>query len=149
MRGVAGVRCHAHGGQRLIHPLADLGGGHAQVLRGEGHILLHHAGHDLVVRVLEHHAHPAADVQQGRLVGGVHAIHVHLAVGGQEDGVEVLGQGGLARAVVAQDGHEGAGLDGQADPVQHRGGHPLLGGIAEEQVLGFDDGFFHSATFTN
>ncbi len=72
---------HTHGGQGIVHPAADLLRGHAQVLRGKGHVLLHHVGDDLVVRVLEHHAHPAADLQKQFLVGGVHALHVHLAAG--------------------------------------------------------------------
>ena len=42
--------------------------GNAQILRGEGHVLLHHVGNDLVIRVLEHHAHAAADLQQQGLV---------------------------------------------------------------------------------
>ena len=137
MGGVAGVFAHAHGGQGLVHPLPDLGGGHAQILRAEGHVLLHHAGDNLVIRVLEHHAHPAADVQQELLVAGVHAVHVHLARCGQENGVEVLGQGGFPRPVVAQHRHKLPRPDGQGDPVQHRGGDALLGGVAEGEVFGF------------
>ncbi len=140
---VGGVVRHAHGFQGGVHPLPDLRGGHAQVFRAEGHVLLHHAGHDLVVRVLEHHAHPAADVQQVFLAAGVQAVHVNLAPGGQEDGVEVLGQGGFARAVVAQHRHKLPRPDGQGEVIQHRGGDPLPGGVAEGEVFGLEDGLGH------
>ena len=111
VRGVGGVVAHAHHGQGLVHPAANLRRGHAQVLRGKGHVLFHHVGHNLVVRVLENHAHRAAHGQQLVLLGGVQSVHPDFAPGGQEDGVQVLGQGGFARAVVAQNGHETAGLD--------------------------------------
>ena len=98
---MAGILRHAHRPEGGVHPLPDLRRGNSQILRGEGHVLFHHAGHDLVVRVLEHHANLTADVQQQRLVGSVHAVHIHLAPAGQKNGVEVLGQSGFARAVVA------------------------------------------------
>ena len=142
--GVLPELVHAHRLQGVVHPAADLLRGHPQILRGEGHVLLHHVGYDLVVRVLEHHAHGAADVQQLLLVGGVHTVHIHLAPGGEQDGVEVLGQGGLAAAVVAQNGHKGALFNIQLDAVQHDGGHPLGGDIGEAHVLRFDDCVVHN-----
>ena len=64
MGRVADEFAHANSGQGIVYPLSNLLTGHPQVFRCEGHILLHHVGHDLVVRVLEHHAHPLADGQQ-------------------------------------------------------------------------------------
>ena len=52
------------------------------------------------------------------LVGGVHAVHIHLAAAGQQDGVKMLGQGGLATAVVAQHRHEAPRFNVQRDAVQ-------------------------------
>ena len=136
-RGVAGVLGHAHGLQGLVHPSAYLIRGDAQILRGKGYVLLHHTGHNLVVRILEHHAHGAADVQQPALVGGVHALHPDLSPSGEEDGVEVLGQGGLARAVAAQHRHKFARPDVQGHPVQHQGREVLPGGVGEGELFGF------------
>ncbi len=65
-----------------------------------------------------------AHVQQPRLVGGVDAVHIHLPAGGQQNGVHMLGQGGLSPAVVAQHGHKAALLNLQIHPVQHRRGSP-------------------------
>ena len=140
MRGVLPVFIHSHGLKGGVHPLADLRRRDPQIFGGKGHVLFHHIGYNLVVRVLEHHAYGAADVQQPGLVGGVHAAHPHLAPGGEQDGVHMLGQGGLAGAVVAQHGHEGARFDLQIHSVQHDGSQPLGDGIGEAQVVGFDDG---------
>jgi hypothetical protein len=54
---------HLHRG---VDPGADLGRGHAQIFEGERHVLLDDGGDDLVVRVLEHHAHLLADVVEMR-----------------------------------------------------------------------------------
>ena len=115
---------HSYGGEGFVHSLTDLGGGNAQIFRAEGAVLFHHIGHDLVVRVLEHHAHGAADVQKLGLVGSVHAGDINLASRGEKDGVHVLGQSGFARAVMAQDGHKGPGLYLQINALKDR-----LGGI--------------------
>ena len=135
---------HPHRTQGVVHPLPDLGGGDPQVLRCEGYILLHHVGDDLVVRVLEHHAHRAPDVQQAVLIHSVDAIHIHFAAAGQEDGVHVLGEGGFAAAVVAQNSHKSALLDGQVHPVQHNGGDALGGGVGEAESFRADDRVFQS-----
>ena len=134
------VGVHVDGLQRIVHPLADFSGRDAQVFRGEGHVLFHHVGYNLVVRVLEHHAHRAADVQQAVLVGGVDAVHVNRPSGGQKDGVHVLGQSRFPAAVVAQDGHEGALFNGQGHSVQHHRGDALGGGVGEVKIIGTDNG---------
>ena len=141
MGGVADELRHAHIPEGVVHPAADLCTGDAQVLRGEGHVLLHHVGNDLVVRVLEDHAHPLADGEEVCSLGGVHPLHQDLAAGGDEDGVHGLGQGGLAGAVVAQHHHEAALLNGEGDPVQ--GVFRLLAllrRVGEGDILQFDHG---------
>ena len=117
---------HLHG---VVHPAAHLLGRNAQVLQRESHVFFHHCGNDLVVRVLEHHAHGLADVVNFALVGGVHPLHQHSACLRQEDGVELFGQGGFAAAVGTQHGDELAPLDAGRDPVQRIDG--LLRVIAE------------------
>ena len=74
--------------------------------------------HDLVVRVLEHHAHGLADVVNFVIVGGVHAFHIHLAAFRQQNGVEVLCQRGFAAAVGPQHRHELAALHLRGHAVQ-------------------------------
>ena len=78
---------------------------------------------------MEHHAHGLADVIELVIIGGVHALDVHLALLRQEDGVEVLGKGGFAAAICAQHGHELAPLDLHGDAVERVAG--LLRVVAE------------------
>ena len=61
-------------------------------------------GHGEGVGLLEHHAHGLADVIELVIIGGVHALDVHLALLRQEDGVEVLGQRGFSTAGRSHDG---------------------------------------------
>ena len=69
MRCVAAVFIHADLPQRVIHPLADLRRGDAEVLRREGDVLLHDVGYDLVIRVLKRPCPTLlADLQQQRFV---------------------------------------------------------------------------------
>ena len=110
---------HLHG---LIHSAAHLVRRHTQVLQRKGHILFHHGGHDLVIRVLEHHAHRLADVVELAVVAGVHVFHIDLAAFRQQDGVEVLSQRGFAAAVGTQHGHELAALHACRYAVQRING---------------------------
>ena len=137
MGGVAGELRHAHGGQSLVHPAADLGRGQPHVFTGKGHVLLHHVGNDLVVRVLKDHARRFADVKQPAFLFGVDAAHPDGAAGGQKNGVEVLCKGGFAAAVVAQHGGEGAFLNGEVHAVQRQA---ALFVVAEGEVPGLNDG---------
>ena len=138
MGRVAGKFRHTHRRQRVVHTAADLLGGDPQILRGEGHVLLHHIGHDLVIGVLEHHAHTAADLQQQGLLLGVHAVHIHRAAAGQQHRVHLLGQRGFPAAVMAQHHHEAALFHGQRHILQRRGGGALslLRRVGEGQVFG-------------
>ena len=83
-RGLALVEAlQPHVGQRVGHALAQLVGGHAQVLGAEGHVVFDEACHQLVVGVLEHHAGVAAqDAHElAPLDACVHAVqHEALAV---------------------------------------------------------------------
>ena len=133
---------HIHSRQRIIHPAADLLRRHSQIFRGKGHILLHHVGDDLVVRVLEHHAHPAANLQQARLVLRVHALHIHLASAGQQNGVQAFGKGGFARTVMAQHHHKASFFNGRVHTPQGQNRlRPFLRRIGEFQSLCFSHGW--------
>ena len=138
MRRVHAEIIHAHLLESGVHPLADLLRGDAQILRREGHVVLHHVGDDLVVRILENHAHGAADVQELVLIGGVHVPDPDLAGGGQEDGVHVLEQGGFSGAVVAQDGHKASLGDLQIHAAEDL---PLPLGVGEVYVFKTNDRF--------
>ena len=113
------VLVHIHLLQRLIHPLADHGTGYAQVFRAEGHILLHHIGNNLVIRVLENHAHLPADGDDSVLLGSVHAAHIHFAPAGKQNGIEMLGQSGFSAAVAAQNGHKRAFFNGNIQVLKY------------------------------
>ena len=117
---------HLHG---VINAAAHLFRRNTEVFQRESHVFLYHRGDDLVVRALEHHAHGLADVIELVIIGGVHALDVHLALLRQEDGVEVLGKGGFAAAVCAQHGHELAPPDLHGDAVERVAG--LLRVVAE------------------
>ena len=137
---VAGEGVHAHGGESFIHAAANVGRGDAQILEAEGHILLHHVGDDLVVGVLEHHAHGAANGDDLLLIQRVHSRHEHPAARGQQHRVHMLGEGGFARAVVSQHRHKAALFDGKVNVAQrHRALllFLLLGGISKGQVTDF------------
>ena len=140
MGGVEGEVLHPYRFQGGGNTALDLLRGYTKILRAEGYILLHHVGNDLVVRVLEHHAHPAADLQQEVLIGGVHAVHPDLAANRQQDRVHVLGQGGFPGAVVAQDDGEASTGNGEVHALEslHRL-LALIGRIGERQIPGFYD----------
>ena len=136
---MAGELRHAHRRQGVVHPAANFRRGDTQILRGKGHILLHHVGHDLIVGILEHHTHPAADLQQKVLVLGVHALYIYRAAGGKQHGVEMLGKGGFAGTVVAQHHHKAALFDGQGHILQGCGPTlALLHRVGEGECIGSD-----------
>ena len=112
MGGVAPVFIHTDLLQRLIHPVTDLRAGNAQIFRAEGHILFHHIGNDLVVGILEHHAHMTANLHEKIIVGGVQAADIDLTAAGQQNGIEMLGKSRFAAAVAAKNGHKAAFFDG-------------------------------------
>jgi len=121
---------HLHG---VVHPAAHLVLRHAEVFQRKGHVLFHHSRHDLVVRVLEHHAHSLADIVKLVLVCGIHALHIHLAALRQQNGVEVLGQRGFTTAVCTQHRHELPALYLRRYAVQRI--DRLLGIVAELQIF--------------
>ena len=121
---------HLHG---VVHPAAHLVLRHAEVFQRKGDIFLHHGGNDLVVRVLEHHAHGLADIVEFLFVCGVHALHIHLAALRQQNGVEVLRQRGFAAAVCTQHRHELPALYLRRYAVQRV--NRMLGIVAELQIF--------------
>ena len=48
----------------------------------------------------------AADADQQLLIRGIHTADIYFAAGGQQNGIEMLGQGGFAASVAAQNGYE-------------------------------------------
>ena len=144
MRRVLDKLRHADGLERVVHALSDLGAWHAQILRCECDVLFDDVRHDLVVRVLEHHAHAPANFEQERLVHRVHALDIDLAAAWQQDCVEGLGKRRFSAAVVAEDHDKAAALDGHIHPAQRAGVHLVFRArIGEGQVLGLDH--FHKS----
>ncbi|MPN11017.1 hypothetical protein SDC9_158315 [bioreactor metagenome] len=120
-----------------------MGGGHAKVFKPESHILAHHGGDDLVIRVLEHHAAALADLPGIFIIRRIHAADKDLAGRRRIQAVEQLGDRRLAGAVVTKQGHKLAPLDIQADIVN---GELLALFIGKAQVLQADMGLTHCAS---
>ena len=104
--------------QRIIHTLTDLLAGHSQILRSKRHIVFHHIGDDLVIRILEHHPDGLPDRKELVLIGGIHTIDPHFPFRGCEDAVKMLGKGGFSRSVVPEDRHKAPLLDRKIDALQ-------------------------------
>ena len=115
------------------HELGDLGRRAAQVPWTERDLAFHGPFEELVVGVLEDEAHDRGEAIDGRVLDGF-AVDHDAPFGGPEESDEVLDQGRLARAVLAEDRHRFAGLD--------RKGHALEGldavGVAMMEVLDLD-----------
>ena len=117
----------------VIHAGAHFPGGHAKVFQRKGNVLFHHGGNDLVVRVLEHHAHFLANVVQLFIGAGVHIFHQHGAAFWQQNGVKMLGQGRFAAAVGTQHSHKLAAVYFHRHPVHSK--VRLLRIIPEPHIL--------------
>ncbi len=96
----------------------DLRWREAEVAGPEGDILLDTHAHDLVVGVLEDHAHAPADLAVRLRVLRVEPVDEDSALLRDEQGVEVLHQGRLAAPVGADDGQVLPLGDLQVDPFQ-------------------------------
>ena len=92
--------------KRLAHASCDFGGFDAEVFRAECNVVFDEGGHQLVVGVLEHHAGGGADGVKRAFVGGVHGVDAHASLIGDEQGVDMFGEGGLSRPVAAEDADE-------------------------------------------
>ena len=92
--------------QRLLHTAGDLRAGNTQVFRAKGHILFHHVGDDLIIRILENHTHITADADQKFLIGGIQAADIDLAAAGKQNGIKMLGKGGFSATIAAQNRHK-------------------------------------------
>ena len=74
---------HLHLFEGFVHPAANFRWLHAEILQGEGHVLFYNSGDDLVVRILEHHAHVLPDFKELLFVGSVDAVDEDLSVVGR------------------------------------------------------------------
>ena len=119
MGRVGAVIVHVHLFQGAVHSAANFRAGNAQIFRAESNVLLHHIRHDLVVRVLENHAHVSPNGDKPVFIGGVDAADVDLSPGGQQNGVEMLGKGGFSAAVGAEYGNKAAFFNGQIQIRKH------------------------------
>ena len=83
--------------------------------------------------VLGDHPYPPAALVGGHL-GQVHPADQHRAPGGVGQAGDQPGEGGLARAGLADHGHVGAAGHGHVDPVQHLG----AGAVGEADIAELD-----------
>ena len=146
VRRVLDILRHTDRLERVVHALADLLARHAQILGRECDVLFDDVCNDLVIRVLEHHAHAPADLKQEFFVARVHALDVDLAAAWQQDCVEGLGKRRFAATVVPQHHDEAAALDLYIHAAQRaRIALPLRAGIGKGEVLCFYH--FHIGAF--
>ena len=130
LQGVVG-QAHKAGG--LAHPAVHLGLVQPHVGGAEGNVPVHRLLKELVLRVLEHQAHLEAHLT-GALLGAPNVLPFkeYLSRGGTEQPVEVLHQGGFARA--------GAANDRQIFPWGHGQVHVLQGHVLKGGALTIDMG---------
>ena len=88
-----------------VHPVLELVAPQPEVGRTEGHVVAHGGHEQLVVGVLEHERHPAADLGVGWPAPPPARRRPPSPVGGSQDAVEVQHEGGLAGAVGPEHGH--------------------------------------------
>ena len=136
VRGMGAVFVHADLLQSLVHALADLRARHAEVFRGEGHVVLNHVGDKLVVRVLEDHADAAADLKNLVLLAAVDPVDNDAAGIGREDRVHMLGKRGFTAAVMAEDGDKAALVDLEIYPAE---AFQFVPGVGEMHLFEADD----------
>ena len=134
---VVGIR-RAHVGQpdrveASGDELDDLVGGSAQVPWPERHLALDGPLEQLLVGVLEDESDRGRELVDRQAVGG-RAAEQDLALGRSQQPVEMLGERGLARAVLAEDDHGLARLDGQRHAAN--GFHAV--GIPMDQAVDLD-----------
>ena len=101
---------HVYHVECACHEAIDALGSKAEIARPKGHILGHGFGEELEFGKLEGQADALAHASR-RLGADVAAVEEHATARGFEQGVEVLGEGGLARAVGAHEGQYGASGD--------------------------------------
>ena len=106
--------------QCVVDALADFRLRNSHVLRRERNVLLDNGSNELVIRILEYHAHRLADIKQLVLVGGIYARDRDLAGGRREYRVEVLRKRGFSAAVVTQHRKELPLRNGQGNVLQNR-----------------------------
>ncbi len=106
-----------HGGECLGDEAPDVGIAKPEVARSERRLALHRAAEELAIGILEHEADGMGDVGD-RPPGDVTTGNSHAAGLRGQDPDQVLGEGRLARAVLPDDGHGLAGLDGEVHPPE-------------------------------
>ena len=131
--------CHADRGQRLVDARTDLFARQPEILRPEGDVVLDARGDDLVVRPLEHDAHPLAQLQRTRLVPGVDAVDRHLSRTREQHPVDQPNERGLATAVGAEHGDMPPRLHGERHVAQRRLAG-IMGAVRERDVVEADQG---------
>ena len=76
---------HADSLQRLVHAPADFLRRNAEILGCKRHVLFHDVRDDLVIGVLEHHAHLLADGKEVLFLLRVEPVDRHRAALGQQN----------------------------------------------------------------
>jgi len=125
-------RGDADGGQGVVDAPPQFLRRQPHVPGTEGHVFLDRHADDLMLGVLERHAHAAADLRNGAPVPRVEAVDGDGAFAGQKEGVELADQRRFAAAVGADEADVFALVDRERSPAQRRlvrrfvgEGHPV------------------------
>ena len=101
-----GINRHLYPFQGISYALTDFFRRHAEILRTKGHVLFYDGCNDLVIGILEDHAHLLADIPDMLGVIGPQATNFTRAFCRYEKDVEMLGQRRLSRTISADNGYK-------------------------------------------
>ncbi len=123
------LRQQSHLLKRLSRTFLRLFLRHADIERPEHHLVQHLVLKNLVVRILEHIADPAAE-RCHRMAGNVFAAEIHAAALGLQKALQNPHQRRLAGTVLSDDGR-GPVVQRQAESRQHR----LSGNVGKLEIF--------------
>ena len=131
----------AHKVGRRPHPAVDLLLVQSHVLGAEGDVFIHRLLKELVLRVLEHQPHLKPGLFGDLGVGpDVRVLKEHRPRRRLEQGIQVLDQGGLSAAGVANNAQVLPGVGAEVHAVQRRVLKGRPGGVGVSELFRFDYG---------
>ena len=106
MRGFIGISAHAYRRKSAFNPGNHLFRRDAEILQTEGNVFLDDSGDDLVVRILENHTGPLADLPDELFIPGVVSADDDISLRGNKQRIQQFGHGGFAGSVVSEDSNK-------------------------------------------
>ena len=126
---------NAHESGSPAYPLVDLLFGQSHVLGAEGDVQIGGLLKQLVLRILEHQAHPESGLPGELLIApDIPAVQENLSGRGLQKAVEMLNQGGFSGACMADDPDKLSPVHGQIDVLNGITLEGRTGSISVRQV---------------